>query len=540
MPSQSDVRPRRDNTVIGFHLDLKVAHYRADYLKQWFPRLATAGYTHVFIETEDKVLLESTRGAAWCEAYSKEAFAGLLADIRRAGMTPIPLIQTLGHLEFLLSHSAYHDLRESPGSAYMLCPSKPESVRFLVRYMDEVGELFGNPPFIHLGADEAWALGHCAQCRSRVAASSKSDLFVEHMQTLFDHASSRGWRPIAWADMILANSGSIDRFSRDAVWMDWDYWTQEFDSAIVRHWPSGAHSGPEILSPEFLKSDMGCFAKSADGRIRPWFYSDYLLDKGFDVILAPSTRCGGDHVFAPDLKHLGNVMSAVLRADRTPRPLGVLVTSWAVRLNHIETQWPAIQIPRVAADHAASTWREIAPELADKAIGKPLPSLFDAWEKLSPSFALADSWRAIEMEIHYYGQHDSMPYLLNTCMNNGEEVKERTLLEELSPRHAQGIRILDDIAREIPQPNLCLRFWRFAARAIAARAEEELLFLDTRNGRPDSKRAGHMLMRLEALQDEYRALLLETYTPASVERELGMIFAGPWRHLSRLASGKTT
>ena len=522
----------------GIHLDLKASHYREDYLQQLFPRLAAAGYTHVVFEIEDKVRLDSTRGTEWCEAYSKEQFARILSRVREGGMAPVPLIQTLGHMEAILSHSAYHGLRESPASAYMLCPSKPESLHFLIRYMDEVGELFGDPPFIHLGADEAWLLGNCPECRRRVAAGSKSDLFFEHIDKLARHAVSRGWRPIAWADMVLAHSESIDRFSREIVWMDWDYWTQESGSADHKHWASGKYGGPDIFPAEFFKSEMGRFARDADGAIRPWFYSDYLLDKGFDVILAPASRCGGDHVFAPHIKHLGNVMGATLRVGRDPRPMGMVVTSWALRLNHIETQWPAFLIPQAAAESPAPDWRSLRHVLAERALGVAAPAFFDAWQALHPCFTLAESHRAIETDIHYYGQHDSIPYLLGSVVGEGVAAEERALLEELLPRHAEGARILDQIALQVDEPSRCLRFWCFAAEAIRARAEESLLFLDAMQGRPDASKAAAMLLRLEGLQDDYRALLLETYTPASVERELSMIFATPWRHLLRLAAGK--
>lgn len=530
---------RGDNILIGFHLDLKSAHYRADYLAELFPRLAAAGYTYLFFEIEDKVRLESTRGTEWCEAYSKVEFARILSLARQAGLTPIPLIQTLGHMESILSHSAYHALRESPASAYMLCPSNPRSAPFLIRYIDEVGELFDNPPFIHLGADEAWLLGTCPECRARVSATSKSDIYFQHMDRLFKHALSRGWRPIAWVDMVLAHSESIDRFDREIVWMDWDYWTQESGSAEHMHWASGKSGGPEIFPDAFFQSDMGRFARNADGCIRPWFYTDFLIDKGFDVILAPATRCGGDHVFAPQLKHLGNVMGAALRAGREPRPLGVLVTSWALRLNHIETQWPALLIPQTAQERPAADWRALRADLTEKAIGTAVPAFFDAWQNLCPCFALAESWRAIESDIHYYGQHDSIPHLLGGLQKSGGVAKERALLEELLPRYAEGAHILDAIAAQAPGENSCLRFWRFAAKAIRARAEEELLFLDALERPPDQGKAAEMLLRLESLQDEYRGLLLETYTPASVERELSMIFATPWRHLMRLSRGKT-
>lgn len=45
---------------------------------------------------------------------------------------------------------------------------------------------------------------------------------------------------------------------------------------------------------------------------------------------------------------------------------------------------------------------------------------------------------------------------------------------------------------------------------------------------------------LQAHQDEYRELLLESATPGSVHREMGMIFAEPWRQLIRMAAAHMT
>lgn len=540
----------KDNRLIAFHLDLKTIHYRQDYLAVLFLRLASAGYTHVFVELEDKVQLDTLKPAVWFEAWTKPQFAQVLADIRHAGMVAIPLIQTLGHLEFVLSHKAHHPLRETPGSAYQLCPSNPRSVSFAKRYMDEVGELFENPPLFHIGADEAWSLGRCPSCATRVAESSKSHLFQEYTSQLFDHALSRGARPVAWADVLLAYSDAVDRFSRDTIWMDWDYWSQDQGEQVVRHWTTGKNGGMEVLTPEFRASDMGKHAIAADGSYRPWFYTDYLIDKGFDVIIAPSTRCGGDHVFAPDIKHPGNVMSAVNRMQQSPAPIGMLVTSWALRLNHLETQWPALLIPKVAAakDPKPKTqlWRDLAPALAVETFGVEAPEFFEAWELIAPSVAAAESVFSLENDIHYYGQLDAIPTFLNRLAKAAGLAVERTRAQTQLPGYEKAITLLDQLeiklrahAKDATAPlNRTFRLWQFAAKAMHARAQETLLFLDHHEGHPNPTLAAEYLLRLEGLQDEYRELLLETATPGSVHRELGMVFAEPWRHLMRLAAAR--
>lgn len=532
--------------MIAFHLDLKTIHYRMDYLAGLFPRLAAAGYTHVCIELEEKVKLDALAPAAWCEAWSKEEFATILGQIRQAGMAAIPLIQTLGHLEFALSHAAHHELRELDSSAYQLCPSKPGSLAFVKRYMDEVLELFDHPSLVHVGADEAWSLGQCEQCAGHAARTSKSDLFLGYMAKVFDHALSKNARPIAWADMLLANNDAVDNFSRDAIWMDWDYWSVDQGPQRVAVWPQHKHGDPDLLTPEFCATPMGQYAKDDQGNYRPWFYTDYLLDKGFDVIIAPATRSSGDHVFAPALRHMGNVMSGVNRLKQDKKPMGMLVTSWAVRLNHLETQWPMFHLPQVAKEQDKTLWRDMSAAITKKTFGTEAPEFFEAWENIWPVVAIAEAIPMNETAIHYNGSIDSMPYFLDKVeqYKAGGLAAERKKIADQLPAYVKGIEQINALADKLagtltaaggPADNLTLRHWQFAAKAIHARAQEELLFIDSHQNKPDKALAAQYILRLEAQQDEYRALLLETCTPASMERELSMVFATPWRHLMRLA-----
>lgn len=522
--------------MLAFHLDLKTIHYRRDYLAALFVRLAAAGYSHVVVEIEDKIALDCTRPAHWCEAWGKAEFAEVLTDIRRAGMTAVPLIQTLGHLEHLLSHSRFHPLRELRGSAYQACPSNPQTVAFMLRYMDEVIELFHAPPLIHLGADEAWSLGRCPQCAAAAGQSSLSQLFHQYMAPLFEHALDRGCRPIAWADVLLAHHDAIDRFSRDTIWMDWDYWTQDHGTQTARNWSSGKHGSVELLAEELRGKEISRFAFDADGAYRPWFYTDYLLSKGFEVIIAPASRCGGDHVFAPDIKHPGNVMSAVNRMHQSPRPAGLMVTSWALRLNPLETQWPSLYVPQAAAETGGQRWRELAGLITRKAFGRPLPEFIKAWEWIAPTFALAESHYAIEHDIHYNGEQDSIPVILDRLADRKEWADQRVRLERQLPGYEQGIGLIDQLDADLNHQSVPMKFWKFAARAIHARAQEQLLFMNSREGHQDRPLAEQYLLRLESLQDEYRDLLLRIATPASVHRELNMVFASSWRHLARLAA----
>ena len=519
----------------GFHLDMKAAQHRADYLREVFRRLSELRYTHVFFEIEDKVRLDTIRGAEWCEAFSKNEFEDILKAARACGLSPVPLIQTLGHLEFLVTHSPYQGWRELPNYPYMICPSNKEAVRHIVRYMDEVGELFGNPSLIHLGADEPYQLGACPDCARRAEATSKSAVFMEHLNTLTRHAISRGWRPIAWADHALKYPEALNQMNRDLIWMDWDYWTPEQHPDSLHYWKEGSKLSADRLPSGFLAQE-GRFALDDHGRIRAWCYTDYLMEQGFEVIVAPSMCCGGDHVFAPRIEHLSNVTGACLRLQRDPKPMGILISSWAVRLNHVETQWPGFALPEVVRSPDLLGWHELRGEISQLVFHEECPSFFDAWRKIGASFVFAESHLSLEdSKTYYYGQTDTIPYLLEKWRENGWLTQATERLPELKAGYVEGMRMLRQLAGTIMPGNRCFRFWQTAAEAIHHKELTFELFIQAFAGKVDRKEAVNLLLAEEALRDEYRTLLLETYSPASVERQIAMVFGTSLRHLARLS-----
>ena len=524
----------------AFHLDLKTSHYRRDYLERLFPRLAAAGYTHVVFEFEDKIRLESTAGAEWHEAWSKDEFAGILASARAAGLTPVPLIQTIGHLEFLLSHARYHGLRELPGTAYQLCPSKPESLAFLKRWLDEVLELFGKPPFIHLGADETYYLGKCPACAARVRETSKSALYLEHLKCLADHVLSRGTRPMAWADMMLAHPEALDHVSRDLVWVDWDYSTGDGTPERVLAWHVGSFTAGEAR--DYLAKNphvpFGRFWLDDAGPLRPWPYTDFLMERGFDVWLAPAVRSHGDTCFVPRLSHLPNVVGAAARLGRSPAPAGLLVTSWALRLHTVEAQWPALLIPQVVKATGGSTFEGIRGPLSAAWLGTPAPQVFDAWKLAGELIPSLHSYLGVDANVFYYGAMDRLDLLVKTWTASGFPGWYGVSAKDAADRveaAMEGYRTAGRMLGAFKQSAPGLEFWHFAARAQEAKARELLLAVATGEGRSDPVAASGLLLEMESLRDEYRGMLSRIYTPGSVARELDMIFSSGLRFLASAA-----
>lgn len=127
------------------------------------------------------------------------------------GASYIPLVQTLGHLEYALKHAEFRSLREGGSSFAEACPQRP-GTRAMVREMlrqtllahlpsctdiEHAARAQGVPPecarleasVIHVGLDEVFSLGSCPSCSAWIAeheahkrqeGPGKQELFLQH------------------------------------------------------------------------------------------------------------------------------------------------------------------------------------------------------------------------------------------------------------------------------------------------------------------------------------------------------------------------
>lgn len=66
----------------------------------------------------------------------------------------IPLVQTFGHMEYVLKHEQWRGLREVEAYPSSMCPSNSE-IMVLVRSMiKQIVAFHNNIEFIHIGGDE--------------------------------------------------------------------------------------------------------------------------------------------------------------------------------------------------------------------------------------------------------------------------------------------------------------------------------------------------------------------------------------------------
>ncbi|XP_022671891.1 hexosaminidase D-like isoform X2 [Varroa jacobsoni] len=202
---------RRGHPAVNFphkivHLDLKGAPLNVAYVEEVLPLLAKLGATGLLIEYEDMfpyngLLAEVVAG----NAYSKDDIRRILQAAKTNNLIVVPLVQTFGHLEFVLKLHEFKHLRELAHSPQALCPSHNASVAMVHEMLRQVIELHqGYITHIHIGSDEVFVLGECDICQERMAELgwTKSNLFINHVTNVVQFVKKMGVQTILWDDMF--------------------------------------------------------------------------------------------------------------------------------------------------------------------------------------------------------------------------------------------------------------------------------------------------------------------------------------------------
>lgn len=166
--------------------------------------------------------------AIWHPQGATKAQAAVVIAAARAHLIePVPLIQTLGHVEWLFHNGQNLDLLEMPAELatvrYAYNPLNPRVYEVVLPILDEAIALF-RPRLLHIGHDEV----------RNVVPFPFSDegrrlgfgeLFVRDVLRLREHLARAGVGTMMWGDVLLTNDymPELARLPRDIVMVDWQY-----------------------------------------------------------------------------------------------------------------------------------------------------------------------------------------------------------------------------------------------------------------------------------------------------------------------------
>lgn len=279
----------KDFKVKGFHLDLRVQVMKLPALKKFAKQLKDNGMNTLIMEWEATYPFQNHPLIPNQFAYSREEVKEFVGYCEGMGIDVIPLQQSFGHVEYILRHYRYKDLREDQKDYSQINPLKEDLAKEL--FTDLFKDMISThqSDYIHIGGDETYLLGHSKESQKKVAEVGKGRLYGDYIKLLCELVVSLGKKPVLWADIALKYPDALKGLPKETVFVDWNY-----------GW------------------DINMFGKHEN-----------LLNSGFEIWGAPSLRSHPDNYFITQWeKHFRNIREFIPLA-RGFGYQGMVITSWS-------------------------------------------------------------------------------------------------------------------------------------------------------------------------------------------------------------------
>jgi len=153
-------------------------------------------------------------------ALSKQEIAELQKIAEQYFVQVIPIFQTLGHYENILSNPKYMQYAEYPGAA-SLNSSDKNTDQFLFNMLDEVIPQFESEYF-HIGCDESRDVGLGAT-KKLVKKKGSARVHADHYNKVYNKVTSYGKKVMMYGDIILRHPEIMDLIPKDIIIVDWHY-----------------------------------------------------------------------------------------------------------------------------------------------------------------------------------------------------------------------------------------------------------------------------------------------------------------------------
>ena len=229
-------------------------------LKKMIKNAAICGYNHIFFEFWG-MFPYSLDYAHWPNAYTKEELTDIISfAMDKMHIRPLPAQNLTTHAGWSRIVSRKHTvLDQRPDLADMYIPGgwcfateNPKTQAFIKLLIDELVEMFRNPPYLHCCCDKAFGFGSTEEDRTM----SADVLFAKHLSFLNTYLSAKNVRMVMWGDMLYS--------SMDALYWKCNEKTADFlpKNILINIW---THNNPG----------------------RKWQDAAFFEDKGFETVYSP-------------------------------------------------------------------------------------------------------------------------------------------------------------------------------------------------------------------------------------------------------------
>ncbi|HVU18046.1 MAG TPA: family 20 glycosylhydrolase [Candidatus Didemnitutus sp.] len=215
--------------IRAFQWDLARQVERMDFLHRDLKRHAAWGFNELYLHLEDAVHYPSLPGVGRDDALSYEQLGELVLSAAKAKVGVVPIVNLLGHTQYLIRHPDWNDLnelRDERGRARpqgQICPLHPRTLEAADRLLRDLAP-YCTTGRVHVGLDESFHLGKCERCRDEVRRIGLAGHFAGHVRRLHAIAGSHGLQLGMWADMLYFTPEAITLLPSGITAYDWYYY----------------------------------------------------------------------------------------------------------------------------------------------------------------------------------------------------------------------------------------------------------------------------------------------------------------------------
>ena len=221
-----------------------------DSVKRFIRQIAVMGYNQLMLYTEDTYEVDGEPYFGYLRGgYTKAELKELDAYAKLFGVTLIPCIQTLAHMDGLRNWTA--EYRQVFDCGNILLVGDERVYQMLENMFASLRECFSTD-LINIGMDEAWLLG-AGKFLAQNGYVERYDIMKAHLTRVAEIAQKYAFKPFVWSDMFLrvCSKSKDDYFGNDPISQEiyksvpqgihliyWDYYHEEeshYERMIDRH-----------------------------------------------------------------------------------------------------------------------------------------------------------------------------------------------------------------------------------------------------------------------------------------------------------------
>lgn len=203
-------------------------------VKKMILNLEKMGYNCLMLYTEDTYEIDGEPYFGHMRGkYSKEEIRQIDAFAKEHGITLMPCIQTLAHLERIMRWENYSKLVDIDN---ILCVGEDATYELVDKMFASIADSFSTN-IVHVGMDEAAHVG-LGKYMQKHGAEKRIDILLKHLDRVSEIAEKYGFQLLMWGDMFLKllNNGAwydckitdktiSERVPKNVKLVYWDYYS---------------------------------------------------------------------------------------------------------------------------------------------------------------------------------------------------------------------------------------------------------------------------------------------------------------------------